>query len=220
MYGQPRVMAQVWKSEGSLQKLGFSFTMWVLGIKLRLLGLAPNTFTHWSISLAPDRVVWKLRLGLNSLCNPSCLQTCSPPRQVIFKPVLLIRKVRQGERKVHACYLVLHSAGSASKPLRDPPWILLEMGSERDLTKAKSRRPAFHPSTGILKGIGGKWLHLLKRPFVICQRERLQVRGGRPRAEQQRGVQRSSRQAEPDQKPLIIVKSKQAVWSSCLIAPR
>lgn len=162
-------MAQVWKWEGSLQELGFSSTVWVLG-STQVVGLGTKCFTHWSISLAPDHVVWKLGLGLNSPCKPNWLQTCRPPRPVIFNPVLLIRKVRQRESKVHACCLVLHSGRLSFQTIQSPPWILLEMGSERDLSKGKSHRPAFHPSTGMLRRIGGKYYFIYWRgPFVFCK---------------------------------------------------
>lgn len=150
------------------------------------------------ISLAPDRVVWKLRPGLNSLCNPSWLQTCSPPRQVIFNSVLLIRKVRQRESKVQPAVQCCTAAGSASKPLQfvfrvgaltiqSPSWILLEMGSERDLTKAKSHRPAFHPSTGMLKRIRKKMTSFTEEGLLLSAKEKLQVQNG---AQQQTGKAR------------------------------
>lgn len=51
------------------------------------------------------------------------------------------------------------------------PWILLERGSERDLTKAKSHRPAFQPSTGMLKRIRGEMTSFTEEGLLLSAEE-------------------------------------------------
>lgn len=59
-----------------LERINSPFTTWVLGIELRLLGLAAGAFSHWTISSLNCFVFW-VSVKLESCCFTCVRERCS-----------------------------------------------------------------------------------------------------------------------------------------------